>query len=54
MKKYMLYLLPALALASCGEDTMDNINKDLANPPIENMNGKLMITDAMTASAFTV
>lgn len=54
MKKYMLYLLPALALASCGEDTMDNINKDLANPPIENMNGQLMITDAMTASAFTV
>ena len=54
MKKYIFFLLPALALASCGEDVMDNINKDLANPPIENMNGKLMITDAMTATAFTV
>lgn len=54
MKKYIFYLLPALALASCGEDVMDNINKDLANPPIEEMNGRLMITDAMTATAFTV
>lgn len=53
MKKYIFFLLPALALASCDEDVMDSINKDLANPPIENMNGKLMITDAMTATAFT-
>lgn len=54
MKKHIFALLPALLLASCAESTMDSINKDLANPPVESMNGKLMITDAMTSTAFSV
>lgn len=53
MKKHIFALLPALLLASCAESTMDSINKDLANPPVESMNGKLMITDAMTSTAFS-
>jgi len=39
-------------LWSCSEDIMDDINKDINDPA--NMTTNLIISDAMTASAFTV
>lgn len=53
MKKYLLFSVAALALTSCTEDVMDDINKDNGNPPIEVIDGKLMITDAITSTAYT-
>lgn len=37
---------------SCSEDTMDDINKNINDP--ENMSSRLMLTDLMTTSAFSV
>ncbi|MCM1518728.1 MAG: SusD/RagB family nutrient-binding outer membrane lipoprotein [Pseudoflavonifractor sp.] len=53
MKKYLIIPLAAFALVSCTEDVMDDINKDNGNPPIEVIDGKLMITDAITSTAYT-
>lgn len=53
------YILPAvavaasIALASCSEDTMDRINTDHSNPPIDVVNGKLMITDGIVSTGFS-
>ncbi len=53
MKKYLLIALLGLVGVSCSEDTMDNINKDTSNPPVDKVPAKLMITDAIMSSAFT-
>ncbi|MDE6395138.1 MAG: SusD/RagB family nutrient-binding outer membrane lipoprotein, partial [Duncaniella sp.] len=53
MKLYKFIPAVALLLASCSEDEMDRINTDYANPPIEIINGKLMITDAITSTGFS-
>ena len=50
-------LLPAVVVllaASCSEDEMDRINTDYGNPPVSVINGRLMITDAITATGFSV
>ncbi len=54
MKKYILLTLAAAALTSCTEDMMDRINQDHGNPPLETVNGKLQITDAIVSTAFNV
>ncbi|MGM9802683.1 MAG: SusD/RagB family nutrient-binding outer membrane lipoprotein [Muribaculaceae bacterium] len=43
----------ALALTACSEDTMDKINEDKGNPGIELVPSRLLVTDAMTSTAFT-
>lgn len=53
MKLYKFIPAVALLLASCSEDEMDRINTDYANPPVEIINGKLMITDAITSTGFS-
>ena len=44
--------IPAFALWSCSESIMDEINKNINDP--SDMVSRLIITDAMTASAFSV
>ncbi len=54
MKLYKFIPAAALLLmASCSEDEMDRINTDHGNPPIDVINGRLMITDAITSTGFT-
>lgn len=53
MKLYKLIPVAALLLASCSEDEMDRINTDYGNPPVSVINGRLMITDAITATGFS-
>ena len=54
MFKKLLYItFLGLAVASCSEDTMDNINKDEANPPSSAVNAKFQVTDAIVATGFT-
>lgn len=51
----ILYILPAilsLGIWSCSESVMDDINRDVNDP--SDMNSSLIITDAMTSSAFNV
>ncbi len=56
MKKNILNVIISfgilLFVASCSEDTMDKLNKNVNNP--ENVASRLMLTDLMTASAFSV
>lgn len=53
MRKYIFLTLAAAALTSCSEDMMDRINEDHGNPPLETVNGKLQITDAIVSTAFS-
>ena len=53
MKKIFSIALIALAAASCSDDTMDNINKDNANPPADKVPAYLQITDAIMSTGFT-
>lgn len=54
MFKKLLYIaFLGMAVASCTEDTMDNINKDEANPPASAVNAKFQVTDAIIATGFT-
>ncbi len=56
MKKRINIILPVAILSltfwSCSESVMDEINKDINDP--SDMSSKLIITDAMTGSAFSV
>ena len=52
MKLYRLIPAVALLFASCSEDEMDRINTDYGNPPVSVINGRLMITDAITSTGF--
>ncbi len=55
MKKIIIIFFTAIlavTLHSCSEKTMDNINKDV-NDPTE-MESRLIITDAMTSTSFSV
>jgi len=56
MKKRINIILPAVILAmtlwSCSESVMDEINKDINDP--NDMVSSLIITDAMTSSAFNI
>ena len=54
MKLYRILPVVALLLASsCSEDEMDRINTDYGNPPVGVINGRLMITDAITSTGFS-
>ncbi len=53
LKKLLYTSLLATVLASCSESTMDDINKDEANPPVGIVNAKFQITDAIVSTAFT-
>ncbi len=53
MKLYRLIPAVALLFASCSEDEMDRINTDYGNPPVSVINGRLMITDAITSTGFS-
>lgn len=53
MKKIISLAFAALLMASCSEDTMDNINKDNANPPVDKVPARLQITDAIMSTGFT-
>lgn len=53
MKLYKFIPAVALFLASCSEDEMDRINADYGNPPVSVINGRLMITDAITSTGFS-
>ena len=53
MKLYKFIPVVALLLASCSEDEMDRINTDYGNPPVEIINGKLMLTDAIVSTGFS-
>lgn len=54
MKLYRILPVVALLLASsCSEDEMDRINTDNGNPPVGVINGRLMITDAITSTGFS-
>lgn len=55
MKKYIYIaiLLGILGISvSCTEDIMDDINKNVNDP--ENMSSRLILTDMMTSTAFSV
>lgn len=52
-KKYLYIILLGLFAVSCSEDTMDNINKDEANPPAATVDAKYQITDAIMSTGFT-
>lgn len=55
MKKYIYIaiLLGILGISvSCSEDIMDDINKNVNDP--ENMSSRLILTDMMTSTAFSV
>ena len=55
MKKfiYIAILLGILGISiSCSEDIMDDINKNVNDP--ENMSSRLILTDMMTSTAFSV
>lgn len=53
MKKIYSLALIALLATSCSDDTMDNINKDNANPPADKVPAYLQITDAIMSTGFT-
>lgn len=53
LKKFIYTACMALALVSCTEDIMDEINRDESNPPAEAVPSKFMVTDAITSTAFS-
>jgi hypothetical protein len=55
MKKYIFKIavfLAAIAITSCSDEVMDEINENLNNP--SDVTSDLIITDVMTSSAFSV
>ena len=54
MKKYILLTLSTamLALSSCGDDTMDKINKDTHHPTAEIVAARLQMSEAIMSTAF--
>ena len=55
MKKQILFTLSAavLVFASCGEDTMDKINKDTHHPTAEIVSARLQLSEAIMSTAFS-
>lgn len=55
MKKYLIYTLSvaALTFTSCGDDTMDKINKDTHHPTAEIVAARLQLSDAIMSTAFS-
>ena len=55
MKKYILLTLSTamLALSSCGDDTMDKINKDTHHPTAEIVAARLQMSEAIMRTAFS-
>lgn len=53
LKKFLYTSLTALVLASCTDSVMDDINKDEANPPVDIVDAKFQLTDAIVSTAFT-
>ena len=53
MKKHIIIACPSLmTFASCSEGTMDYINKDTSNPPVEIVPAKFSLTDAIVGTSF--
>jgi len=54
MKKYILltFSTAMLALSSCGDDTMDKINKDTQHPTSEIVAARLQLSEAIMSTAF--
>ncbi len=55
MKKYinkLIFVCCAVVVASCSEDTMDEINKNVNDPT--DVSSSLIISDVMTSTAFSV
>jgi len=54
-RKYILGLaFGVFLMTSCSEDTMDRINRDEANPSLEMIDAKFLITDAEVATSYSV
>lgn len=51
--RYILFSAAMLALGACSEDTMDSINKNEGNPPVDAVPVRLQISDAIMGSGFT-
>lgn len=51
--RYILFSAAMLALGACSEDTMDKINKNEGNPPVDAVPVRLQISDAIMGSGFT-
>lgn len=52
--KSLYFASIALLMASCSENLMDEINKDTHHPQPDIVNAKFMVTDAVTATAFSI
>ena len=53
LKKFLYIALLGLMATSCTEETMNDINKNQANPPAEAVNAKFQITDAVVNTGFS-
>lgn len=54
MKKHIIIACASLmTFASCSEGTMDYINKDTSNPPVEIVPAKFSLTDAIMGTSFS-
>lgn len=53
LSRYIAFSAAMLALAACSEDTMDSINKNEGNPPVDAVPVRLQISDAIMASGYT-
>ena len=53
LKKYQYIALLGLSLSACTEDIMDDINKDTHHPPVDEVDAKLQISDAITSTAYS-
>lgn len=53
LKKLLYIALLGFVASSCSENLMDDINKDLANPPAASVDAKFQITDAIMSTAYT-
>lgn len=53
LKKFLYIAFLGLMATSCTEDTMDDINKNQANPPATAVNAKFQVTEAVVATGFS-
>ncbi len=53
LKKFLYIAFLGLMATSCTEDTMDDINKNQANPPASVVNAKFQVTDAVVSTGFS-
>lgn len=53
-KFLLLALTAAAALCSCTEDELDRINRNQSNPPASSVDARFQVTDAITATTFSI